>query len=350
MALKTAALRALAAYSYHAGITGVLARLGGKYAFAGLASLPKILERRKKAAFQILIYHRVNPDRASLSLDVVSPGTFERQMRYVSRHYRVWPLDRLTTALRNHDPMPPNCMAVTFDDGYVDNHQHAFPILKKLGIPAVIFLATGLIGTDRLLWFDRILQIFQRTSKCHLRLEGLAEELRWNNLEDRRRVAFIAVRHLKTFSESDKYAAIDRLGEELDCRPEGAGQRLMLDWDQVREMRQGGISFGAHTASHPILSRIPLQRAEEEILQSKRDVENALQQEASLFAYPNGRPADFNSEIVALVKKAGFEAAVTTVFKNNSADEDLFQLNRINPWEEHLPSFALKMAYYKMAL
>lgn len=350
MALKTAALRVFAAISYRAGITGMLSRVGGKYALARTTSLPKILERRKKSAFQILIYHRVNPDRAGFSIGVISPETFERQLRYLTRYYSVWPLARVVAALRNRDPLPHNCMAVTFDDGYLDNYQFAFPILKKHGIPAAIFLATGFMDNDRLLWFDRVLQIFQRTRKTSLQLEGLPGELRWSGVEERRRAAFVLLEHLKTLPENDKLAAMDRLGEELDCRPEEAGPRLMLDWDQVREMARSGLSFGAHTASHPILSRIPLERAEEEILQSKRDVQNALQQEATLFAYPNGRPADFNPQVIALVRKAGFQAAVTTVFKNNSADEDLFQLNRINPWEEHLPSFALKMAYYKLAL
>ena len=118
--------------------------------------------RRASPPFPILIYHRVNPWPSSFAIDVTPPDRFRRQMEHLARRYRVLPLEELWRRTQEGS-LPPRCVAVTFDDGYADNHEFALPILRELGIPATVFVVTGCIGTGVIPWHDRVLAAFERT-------------------------------------------------------------------------------------------------------------------------------------------------------------------------------------------
>jgi peptidoglycan/xylan/chitin deacetylase (PgdA/CDA1 family) len=334
------------------------------------------IRRRKSPPFLVLIYHRVHPRPSPFMIDAVPPARFERQMRHLARAYRPLPLEEL--AARSRDgTVPRGAVAVTFDDGYADVEAHALPILERYGIPSTVFLVTGCVGTGRIPWHDEVLLAFQGTHRKEIRLPvasgapGTAPEtkpergprperdpkrvyggpsppLPLSTEAERSRAAFLALALLKPLPEAERLAAVDALREELGGVDPAAAAGLMLDWDRVRAMRRAGVRFGAHTVTHPILSRTTPERARDEVMQSKRAIEEALGEEVSLFAYPNGRPGDFTEETVSLLRAGGFRAAVTTSFGANESGGDPFRFRRGTPWETDANRFALKLAYYRL--
>jgi peptidoglycan/xylan/chitin deacetylase (PgdA/CDA1 family) len=148
--------------------------------------------------------------------------------------------------------------------------------------------------------------------------------------------------------EGERAWRIDQLVDSLKARDCG-GDRLMLSWSEIGEMYRHGISFGSHTVTHPILSTLSDVRLRTEIVEPKGAIEGQLRCKVNAFAYPVGRSQDFDWRAKAILKEHGYRCAVTTIFGVNSARQDLFELRRGTPWERDLPSFAMKLAWYKFA-
>ena len=278
----------------------------------------------------ILIYHRVSPDQDNSSLvKPLTPQSFEKQIESFSRDYELLPLDKLAWYIQQGKALPKKAMVITVDDGYKDNYLYAYPILRKYHAPATIFLATGHIGTGKLFWPDRVKYIIQASSSTEVKLDKLGEH-RLQSPSDKAKAALMIANRLKRIPEAEKNFLIGRLSSILGVDiPEDLGKRLILSWDEVREMSSHGIAFGAHTVNHPILTRLPLEQAKREIVQSKKDIEEKLRQPVTAFAYPNGRPRDFNSHIANLVKESGFTCAVNSIPRWVTPKANLYELNRI---------------------
>lgn len=210
----------------------------------------------------IICYHCVK-DEVDSYLRPTKVADFARQMRYLSKAYNPISLDRLAQHIQDGTSPPPKAIVVTFDDGYQDNYENAYPVLKEYGIPATMFLTTGFIGTGAIPPWE----------KGHY------------------------------------------MGEKA----------LMLSWKQVREMSDGGISFGSHTLTHPFLTRIPRGQVEDEIRLSKDIVEQRIGKPVTTLAYPSG---DFGSDTREIVKEAGYAAAVSTMPGYNSPHDDVYALRR----------------------
>ncbi len=196
----------------------------------------------------VFTYHHVSP--VGSQLDTVSPESFEAQMAYLKRHgYQVISFDDLVDGIAKGRQFTHHEAVITFDDGYNDNYTYAYPILKKYGFPAIVFLISDQIG-----------------------LPGF------------------------------------------------------LTWPQVKEMDAGGFMAGAHTRHHPYLPDIPLDRAQDEIMGSKRIIEENLGKRIDYFSYPSG---GFTSQIKTIVREEGFKAAGTTNRGNDKFNHDLFEIKRI---------------------
>lgn len=144
---------------------------------------------------------------------------------------------------------------------------------------------------------------------------------------------------------------MSRLPDALDVSiPAGFFRNLMLSWDQVREMRRNGIEFGGHTMNHPILTRVPLEKAKEEIVGSKARVEQELGEKILGFAYPNGLTGDFNAEIERTVAEAGYGAAFTLLngpSPNAEVKRERFAIRRVFVSHKHtLPQFAALVSWF----
>jgi peptidoglycan/xylan/chitin deacetylase (PgdA/CDA1 family) len=290
--------------------------------------------------FQVLAYHKVSPDPHPF-FEPVEPQAFEEQMQFISSCYRVMALTELIERSRRGEVLE-RAVAVTFDDGYRDNYEYAFPILKKYKIPATIFVATGAIETGATLWHDRVFDAFRYTTVEHGSLPypevgTLLLEPPTACQDSLRRVLYCA----KKLYGDNRRRFIDEV--ELALKPilPRPKENRMLTWNQIRDMHAMGIEFGSHTVTHPILSQLPAEEALKELVDSKAELTHRLKSSIASFAYPNGQPADYNEGIKALLRRAGYTCAVTTTPGFNHVFSDPFEIRRGQPFHKQIELFRL---------
>lgn len=305
--------------------------------------LSRATGRLRGGVFPILAYHRVNDDGDPF-FPAVPTSVFERQMAHVARTSVVLTVEELVARMRTRT-VPANALAITFDDGYRDNLTHAAPILARYGLRATIFLTTGVIGTTEIPWFARLAMAVKTTRRDVaatrwgvLRLTTEAQRLR--GLE----TMMTGLLHLE---DDDLRREVARLLEHLAVSGDACGKGLMLGWDEVHALRRLGFAIGAHTVTHPLLSRVSSRRARREIFDSRQAIATACGSPPTAFAYPNGGREDYTAASTALVREAGFTCAVTTRFGLNDAGTSPWELRRGGPWEHDPALFALKLALYR---
>lgn len=268
--------------------------------------------RRKltKSQVAILMYHRVSPVKDSWSLEPLSPQEFEKQIAYFYRNYEIVSLERLASDVNQGNTLPDRAVIITLDDGYKDNYLYAYPVLKKYNVPATIFLATRHITTGELFWWDKVGYIVNNSNVTQLDLDELGS-FSFSSATDKHQTGLKIIDKLKKLPDEKKNALIEKLVSICEVEiPPDLGRDFILSWEEVKEMSSSGISFGAHTVNHPILTNLPLEQAKWEITQSKRDIEEKLGTKVTTFSYPNG---NFNAGVVELVQEAGFSCAVSVL-------------------------------------
>lgn len=278
-----------------------------------LDALHRVANRNR---LTVLAYHRIDNPHASVSDTFTpnvsaTPAQFAAQMAYLSRRYTVVSIDDVTAWLRGEHSLPPYPALITFDDGYADNFRHALPVLKKFGFPAVVFLATDYIGKSEPFFWDLAAYCFAHTQKTSVTLPP-AGELHWGDADSRTAAMVGWLERLKALPNAAKKAHIRALPDRLDVAiPADAFAGLTMTWNEVRTMIAHGVAMGAHTMSHPVLTRVSLTQAQAEISGSQACIEAMTGQPVTTFAYPNGHPADFNTEIQRHLKETGIETAFT---------------------------------------
>jgi peptidoglycan/xylan/chitin deacetylase (PgdA/CDA1 family) len=272
----------------------------------------------------ILMYHRVDRRIPPLFETAVSPDVFEKQVAYLKKHFEIVALgslgERRPTGKHGKD-----LVALTFDDGYRDNYLHAFPVLREYGVPATVFLATGYIDTGCLLWYDRLAWILSNAASVPDRRalsdHGIPGE--WlapvqgcfvGKPETRRSGLRGFAETIKSVSPRSRDDLLDRLAKACGVRRwPGKEDRVMLAWEEVKEMSRFNISFGAHTVSHALLSALPEDEARMEIAGSRRAIEEKIQKRVNTFAYPYGKPGDYRADrILGILREEGLEYACST--------------------------------------
>ena len=290
-----------------------------------------IRQRITNSHIIILAYHRVYPKKDNLFVPYVSPEEFENQIKYLQKYFKIFSLEELVNFLKNskiYNEEYKNIAVITFDDGYKDNYIYAYPVLKSNRIPATIFLATNYIGKDKLFWWDKVGYIIYNTKKDKINIPNIGEYL-FNNNKEKRNCIFILLEKLKKFPNKLKNKYIFILQNICNVTiPSGLGEKMVLSWDEIHEMNDNRIYFGAHTKTHPILTNENLKEAEKEIVDSKKIIEDHLKIKIRSFSYPNG---SFNNEIIKLVKNNGFDCAVSTnqSLINKYDINDIYNLPRI---------------------
>ena len=311
---------------------------------------PFYIKRRKNQNIQVLAYHRVT-DEKGRTFTPTSTENFDRQMEFLAENYSVISAEESIQRLIRKD-IPPNCVVVTLDDGYRDNFTHAFPILGKYGTPATIFLATGCLNGQETLWHDQICFAFNNTLESKLNLKDFnGEEYELSKLEDYELALTRVLWRLREITNEERTLWTKVVRERLgffDNSKDGGRERLMLNLEELENLRDGGISIGAHTVTHPILSQISLAAAKEEISHSKWDIESKLNIRVETFAYPSGRRVDFNEGVKLLVKEEGFSGAFSMIYGVNESEEDRFELRRIPIGNWDIPYFAKELIEAKI--
>jgi len=276
----------------------------------------------------ILIYHRVCPKIDDWSGGGIDPQYFTQQIEYLLRNkYQIISLDTLAQNLATGNRLPEKAVVITFDDGYKDNYIYAFPILKKYNISATIFLATGHIGTNKLFWWDKIKYILMNTNLSSMAIDDLGDYPLASKL-DKLLAATAIIEKLKMMPEEKKSLFEKELGDLIPGDTDQLASNLTLCWEDVKKMSRSGIGFGAHSVNHPVLTSLPMEKANWEITNSKKDIELMLGKNVTAFSYPNG---DLNGGLINLVKESGFTCAVAVSPKKLiGMNDNLWALSRIS--------------------
>ena len=263
-------------------------------------------------------------------------SALEAQCAHLKKYYRPISLTEVGWWLQKQRPLPPQAIVFTVDDGYRDFFVNAFPVLSAYSIPAMVYLATDMIDQGSCLWVDWVRILYRATA---LEPVGFVfpdrkfDSFRQISTVDKNQAAFETKEALKKLPNQERLRFLERLPGLLgiDHPPPIPEEYTPLNWEEVRLMAKKGIEFGAHTRSHPILSKVEnaaeLQR---EIGESKARIDREVGTPALHFCYPNGNPDDFTAEAVEVIRGCGYLTAVTGVKGINFAGADPFQLKRIH--------------------
>jgi len=313
-----------------------------------LIYVQKKLRRQHCAA--ILFYHRLcdgsNDPHQLPHLDI---REFSIQMCHIKKWYNVISMDEMASRLGGENRFTSPSIVITIDDGYQNNYSLAYPVLKKLNMPAIIYLTTGFIGTNNALWVDDLADILLSTklkSFCFPELFGdeiLDISTRRRKMETLTKLYEEMVR----LEQHKKILIMQKLANVLgrnEVRRDNT-ERKMLTWNEVMEMNENNISFGAHTVSHPTLSKMEPGEAEQEIFESKMEIETRIGSKVRHFAIPNGKKEDFNEELKRYCKEIGLKTVASTEPGVVSAQSDPYFLKRINS-PSPMYIFACEIARY----
>ena len=285
----------------------------------------------------IFIFHRVLAVPDSIFPDEPDSARFNEIMGWVGSWFNVLPLDTAVDALKS-GKLPRRAAAITFDDGYADNHDIALPILQRHGLTATFFIATGFLNGGRM-WNDTIIESVRHCKQPELNLTSL--KLGCHAIassEQKKRAIEIIISQIKYRSLAKRLEITEQVAELAKIHPTN---NLMMTSQQVQAMRDAGMQIGAHTVSHPILARTDAYTAREEISSSKTILESLLLEPIRMFAYPNGKPgSDYFPEHSEIVRELGFSLAVSTAQGAAKQSTDVFQLPRFTPWQKTRTGFA----------
>lgn len=329
---------------YHTGLLRMALRWEGTHQLCSVpgSSWPR-LRRFTGSKFAILCYHRVGTEGVPL-FSRLRPDAFERQMRYVRKHYRVVPLGQLCRELEEAVPVKPT-VAITFDDGYRDLYSYAFPVLRKYEIPATIYLIGKSMQTGEAPWYDRIFVALHSAAEWELEVEmGEPRRFTLSGAASRAAAAWEIICYLRSIPDTPRRKWCAAFEARMKVSREMLEYR-MLDWEQVREMRRSGVSFGAHTMNHPAVSRLDEAELEEELGRSKRDLEAGLGATVEDFAYPFGKAEDRSDSAENYLLRCGYRSAVTTTAGVNSRGQNRFALHRLQIGDgSFLADFAFRLS------
>ena len=278
----------------------------------------------------ILAFHRVLPESDPLFPEVPDTRRFALILTWLKGWFNVLPLDEAIDRLSGGG-LPERAAAITFDDGYADNYTQALPVLRDHGLSATFFVATGFLDGGRM-WNDTIIESIRRSRRDSIDLSAVdLPTLPIASLTERRTAIEQCIKALKYRPLAQRVADAAQLAAAAQATPP---DDLMMKSADVQALHRNGMQIGAHTVSHPILTRLTNHDARREIAGSRAKLEELLDVPVKSFAYPNGKAGDdYSDEHVALVRDIGFSYALSTNPGAARKGSDLMQLPRFTPWD-----------------
>jgi peptidoglycan/xylan/chitin deacetylase (PgdA/CDA1 family) len=318
--LRRNSRRLLAGALYYSGILWILAR-----------------HRLRQRAIAVM-YHRVLPagaDTFSSDAIVVTPATFERHMRFLKRHFHLLSVQELARHFETREPLPSMSCVVTFDDGWFDNHQYALPILRRLGIPAVVFAATDYIGGGDCFWQERLARMLFRAAQIDGPPRRLAEKhtapgVASRSADDQRAFMLTAVSRLKRDGSTSVQSLEMELTDVLRAAgaESGPGDDRFMSWPELVALtKDSRVVVGSHGCSHVPLTWVAPEAAGAELAQARARLEQELGARVDTVGYPNG---NYDDQVVKLAREHGYRLGFTTDKGTIGVGDDPLRLRRIN--------------------
>jgi peptidoglycan/xylan/chitin deacetylase (PgdA/CDA1 family) len=262
---------------------------------------------RRRHELRILMYHRFWYAARDVRQQI------EQQCAHLSRAYHTLSLTEAARLLAAGDPLPPYSLVITIDDGHRDFYTGAYPVFKRYGLKATLYLTTGFMDGECWLWPDEVDYFFRETRRPRVELEFAGRAFPLETAEQRLDCAEVVKQGILTLPNAERLRLLETLARDLgvERRRVPPEEWAALGWEEVREMAASGMEFGGHTRTHPILSQLDSDETlETELAGSKRRLEEALDTEVAHFCYPNGRTEDISSRVVEYVGRAGYRTAV----------------------------------------
>ena len=303
---------------------------------------------RHKGKVTILTYHRVL-SKDDLHKHWVQPGmyvetgVFEQHMQFLQEHFDVLSFQELLARWHSGDwDDDRRYCVITFDDGWLDNYQNAYPILRKHRLPATIFLATDFVGTTEWFWPEKVSCLIKEMTSGRdgekRRSVGSTTLIQFLNIDVARirtlsqgeaaRLAFAddIIEQCKDLSPEIITEFINALASELGFAfPQ---ERLVMNWEEVTHMSGTGITFGSHSCSHRILTKLSMEEVRAELVGSQQVLQDRTKSYVPVFCYPNGNN---NADIQMLAQESGYQAATgVQAGVEGRRPDNKFELRRVN--------------------
>ncbi|MGE4000617.1 MAG: polysaccharide deacetylase family protein [Planctomycetaceae bacterium] len=278
----------------------------------------------------VLNYHRIGSAAGSpfdWELWSATAEDFDAQVAHVARHFDVIGPDDLEHALSDRTG---RFVMLTFDDGYRDNYELAFPILKSHGAVATFFITTGFLDNLDLAWWDEIAWMVRTSQRSHIKAnQWIGEDICWD-APDRCNAIRRLLDVYKRLNADDTARYIDLLAEATGSgrAPRVAAADVWMTWEMVREMHRAGMPIGGHTVTHPVLSRLDAVSQGREIGDCKHRIEAELGESITAFSYPDGSRDAFDDRTRSALRQHGFRWAFSYYGGYASPQSDSFNVLR----------------------
>lgn len=312
-----------------------------------LDALFRYLNRNK---LLVINYHGITNKRWPLpAWGQLHEDIFKMQIQYLKKHYRILSLSEVIAKLFSGSALQGPTAIITFDDGLKNNYSVAFDVLKKYSVPATIFLTVDLVGTENIIWTDKLFLLLYDAMIKKIPIKQITfspyTEITPNNILD---IYWSESQILKESPKDKVDNYLISLMKTVDTAENDLKEDFkMLTWDMVLEMAHSGlVDFGVHTANHRILSRLTRDEWKKEIKKPKEKLSKIINKEVLSFCFPNGRAGiDFDESHITYLKKCGYSCAFTT-------ESDLFCPNSGNPYTiGRIPAgnnFQSQMSYFRL--
>lgn len=280
---------------------------------------------------RVLTYHRIverdDDPETTPGIASATAERFETHAKFFARHCDPVGLEDVLRAAKGELRLPRRAVLVTFDDAYRDFADLAWPILRRHGVPAALFVPTAYVGyTGPVFWWDRLYRCLLESTQDSLEAPFVGTLALRNHVE--KTAAFSRIRNrMKRLEHEDAMLLVDSLCEALG-RPTAHFESSVLCWDSLRALASEGVSVASHTHTHPLLNRVSRHRVQEEIQLSKRALERELGIVVPALSYPSGAHDEIALDAL---RNEGIEVAFTQLPGHNALDScDPLRLCRIN--------------------
>jgi peptidoglycan/xylan/chitin deacetylase (PgdA/CDA1 family) len=310
-----------------------------------------VFRRSSAAGLAVVTYHGIlpagyEPVDPALDGNLITADAFRRQLRLLKAHYKVISPEDMRSWRENGRDLPPRAVLLTCDDGLLNNLTDMLPILEEEKLRCLFFVTGASAGDEpATLWYEDLFLIFLRAPAGNFTIRGRDVEVGGilGTREQRLKVWWSSVQQLSRVGAESRatflYLACGRFGVSDSCRSpsmhDPAARRFkLLTGTELRGLRDAGMTIGAHTLTHPMLSQLPHDLARTEIAESRIRLEAALEKEVWALAYPFGDPASATSREWQMAEQAGFQCAFMNVGGGLGAALPTFALPRVHVTSE----------------